>query len=528
MVAKDEAGNINYATYASTTFQANTSAPGMPINVEIADISTKATSNWKIALSWSAPEDAGAGIATYRVFRSTDNQNFTQIATTSGLSHVDGGIPQSRFYYKVRACDSANNCGAFSAVTDMYPTGKFTEPAKLVSKPTVSNVTTKRARIQWSTNRESDSKVAIGKSRGNYFASEISNSSQVTDHILDLDNLDAGTTYYFVARWTDEDGNTGVSQEISFSTAPAPFVKEVKTIKTSLNSAVIQFTSKDSTKAVINFGKTDSFGGSTEINTSLSESTYSIELPGLDDGSRYLFRVVLLDSEGGQYPGDIYSFTTPPRPRISDLRFQPVPDQPTSTQKISWRTNVPASSTITYGIVGSGGRDIQSARLTTDHELIVKDLQDDSTYFIVAQSRDAGGNLAVSERQTFKTALDTRPPKISDISVEASIKGTGAEARGQIVVSWKTDEPATSQVAYSEGNVTEDLNSKTAEDGTLSTEHIVVISDLPTSRIYSVQPIAKDGSGNAGFGDINSAIIGRASDSVITIVLNTLRRVFGF
>ena len=41
VAAKDEAGNINYATAASTTFTANTAAPGVPLNTDIADISVK-------------------------------------------------------------------------------------------------------------------------------------------------------------------------------------------------------------------------------------------------------------------------------------------------------------------------------------------------------------------------------------------------------------------------------------------------------------------------------------------------------
>lgn len=496
--------------------------------MEIADISTKVTNNWKIALSWAPPVDTGAGIASYRIYRSADNMNFIQIATTSGLSYVDAGLQQTRYYYQIRACDSANNCGAYSATSSMYPTGKFTEPAEMVADPEVGNITTKRAKVRWSTNRESDSKIAIGTSSGNYFASEISNSSQVTDHVLDLENLSAGTTYYFVARWTDEDGNTGVSQEVSFSTAPAPGIKEVSTIKIGLNSAVIQFTSKDSTRAVVNFGRSESMGGAVEINTSLSESTYNLDLPGLDDGVKYYYRVTLMDNEGGDYPGDIYSFETPPRPRITDLRFQPIDDQPTSTQLVSWKTNVPTSSMVTYGITGSNGKDISDNSLTTEHEMTIKDLEDDKEYFLLAQSRDRDGNLAVSERQVFRTALDTRPPKISDITVETTIRGSGAEARGQIIVSWKTDEPSTSQVAYAEGSSVVIFNNKTAEDTSLATEHIVIISDLPTSRVYSIMPISRDRSQNTGEGENKTAIIGRSSDSVLTVVLNSLRKVFGF
>jgi hypothetical protein len=166
--------------------------------------------------------------------------------------------------------------------------------------------------------------------------------------------------------------------------------------------------------------------------------------------------------------------------------------------------------------------------MITDHSIIISDLADDSEYFLFAQSRDANGNLATSDRQIFHTALDTRPPKISNITIESSIRGTGAEARGQVVVSWHTDEPATSQVAYAQGSGATVFNNKTAEDNGLSFEHIVIVTDLPTSTVYSIQPISRDKASNAGAGKTQSAIIGRASDSVLTIVLNSLRGVFGF
>lgn len=97
-------------------------------------------------------------------------------------------------------------------------------------------------------------------------------------------------------------------------------------------------------------------------------------------------------------------------------------------------------------------------------------------------SRDADGNLATSTDKNLKLRQDTRPPKVSSSSIEPSIRGTGAEARGQFIVSWKTDEPSSSQVEYAEGSEATDFNSKTTEDSQLTTEHIVVVSDLPNSR----------------------------------------------
>ena len=146
----------------------------------------------------------------------------------------------------------------------------------------------------------------------------------------------------------------------------------------------------------------------------------------------------------------------------------------------------------------------------------------------VARSRDAAVNLAMSYRQSFKTALDTRPPKILDISVEKVVRGSGSEARGQIVVTWKTDEPSTSQVQYAEGASATELNNQSIEDGNLTTEHVAIISDLSPSKAYNVRPVSRDKGNNLGVGGSQSIIIGRATDSVISIIFNTLQRMFGF
>jgi hypothetical protein len=527
VVAKDESGNINYSSFSSVSFTANTPAPSLPLNMDVVDVSIKATSNWRLAVTWDQPAVVGAGISTYRIYRSADNTSYSLVGSSSSPSFVDAGLSQQTYYYKVRACDSANNCSADSATVSLLPTGKFTEPAEIVSKPTVSNITTKRATVSWSTNRESDSKIAIGKASGQYSPSEISNSDQVTSHVVNLDNLEAGRTYFLVARWTDGDGNTGVSDEISFQTAPAPVLKEVNTLRVGLTTAIVQFTSKDATKVDVQFGPGDTFGGIKSLNTSVKESKYEVELNGLSDGVKYLYRITMYDSEGGEYRSSIFSFSTPSRPRISNLRFQPIAGEPTSTQQVSWTTNVPTNTLVTYGKENTSGQDIQTPEMKTDHEIIIRNLEDDSQYFLLAQGRDAGGNLAVSDKQLFKTALDTRAPKISDVTIEPNIRGTGNEARGQVVVSWKTDEPATSQIAYAEGSTATQFNLRTTEDAELTTEHIVIVSDLPTSKVYTLSPISKDKSGNVVKTVTKPVIIGRASDNVLDIVLNSLRKIFG-
>jgi len=537
VVAKDEAGNVNYSAYASVNFTCNTPAPGVPRNVDIADISIKATSNWKLSLSWDEPSDVGAGVSIYKIYRSTtatscstDFSSFSYIGSTAGTSYADTGLTQQTYYYCIRACDSAGNCSAVSATVSGYPTGKYTSAASLTSGPDVESVTTKKAVITWSTNRNSDSKVQYGTSSGNYFSEEVYNSTQTTSHSITLSNLKAGTTYYYRAKWTDEDGNTGISDEKSFTTDPPPSVKEVSAKNITLSSAIIQFTSKDATKAKIYYGKTTAFGGAKEINVATTETTYTVELTELDDGTKYYYKVNLFDSENEEYEGDIYSFETLPRPKISGVRIQQVKGTPQPTILVTWRSNTEISSIVTYYPAGKPeeARDeVNVKRVKGEHKMLIRGLLPETPYILVVKGRDKIGNEARSDTQKFTTASDTRPPMISSLTVEGVIQGVGSEATAQLLVSWNTDEPATSQVEFGEGTGTV-YSQRTQEDGKLTFNHLVIISNLTPSKVYHLRAISRDKAGNIGRSVDVVSITPKATESASELVIQNLKEVFGF
>ncbi len=530
VMAKDQTGNFSSNNAASVTFTANTSAPGAPADMDLADVSSRATSSWKLASSWSAPTQPGSGVASYKIYRSTDNVNFSQIGTTSpsNLSFIDAGLSQVTYYYYVRACDNANNCGIPSNTASKKPTGRFTSPANLTvsGQPKATNIGPKKATITWTTDRDSDSKVAIGTAPGQYAQQEIGNSTQQPDHQVDLTNLQPGTTYYYVAKWTDTDGNTGVSSEKSFTTLAAPSVGEVSVSGLTNTYGDLTFTAANATKVVVLYGANDNYDRSLTVNTATRSSQYTVRLPDLKDGTKYNYRLLMFDIDGQQYDSNVYSFTTPPRPAITNIRFQPVTDAPKSTLQVSWTTNVATDSRITFGVKGAKQTEQLDAKQTTEHVITMENLQDDKDYTLVAAGTDALGNGAASDVQNFHTALDTRPPKISDVQIESTIRGSGLQARGQIVVSWKTDEPSTSQVNYAQGQEGS-LNNKTGEDARLTTEHTVIVSDIPTSSIYRVQPVSRDKAVNARVSDPQTVIIGRGSDNVFSIIYNALQKIFG-
>ncbi|MEI6054080.1 MAG: fibronectin type III domain-containing protein [Candidatus Saccharibacteria bacterium] len=529
VVAKDEAGNINYATASNITFTANTPAPGIPLDLIIADVSVKVNSLWKLAISWQPPSTVGAGIANYHVYRSTDGTNYTDIASTAGASYVDSGLSQQTYHYKIKACDSANNCGAYTSAISMYPTGKFTSPATLTSGPDVV-ATIKTATITWTTDRNSNSQVEYGTSSEQYFPTGASNLTQNTAHTIMLSSLEAGTKYYYRVLWTDGDGNTGTSVQGDFTTLPAPTISEVAASDINLHGATVNFTTDGASSVKLFYGPNGSPAAIQTLNTSTDVSAYSIPLANLVDGTTYTYRLDPVDIDGNVYTNlTSLSFTTPPAPRITSVEFQSVPDALTSSEQISWTTNVPTTSKISYSLKDhafSEGKEAINSTMTTKHSMVISDLVYNTPYQIIANSTDALGNTVTSDLQIFKTGLDTRPPRLSGMVVQPTIRGTDTSANGQIVVSWKTDKPATSQVAYGLGS-SGDYGSKTSEDAALVIDHVVVISNLPTSQVFHLQAISKDNAGNIGESEDRTTIIGQATENVFSIVFNALRAIFG-
>jgi hypothetical protein len=156
----------------------------------------------------------------------------------------------------------------------------------------------------------------------------------------------------------------------------------------------------------------------------------------------------------------------------------------------------------------------------------VADLTYDTQYSITATSVDALGNVANSDLQVFKSGIDTRPPVISDVTIQPSIIGNGASATGQLIVSWKTDKAGTSQVAYGDGSAG-NYTTRSAENSAIVNNHVVVVSGLNTAEVYHVQVISNDADGIKGVSGDQTTIIGQASDNALSIVFNSLQSIFG-
>lgn len=160
---------------------------------------------------------------------------------------------------------------------------------------------------------------------------------------------------------------------------------------------------------------------------------------------------------------------------------------------ISWLSATPGSSVVVYDDAGPAAGGIEALATTTQtHSLTLDDLAPAMTYAYRVISTDTAGKTsmwpaAVQTPATFTTpADDARAPKIDRMSVRSLPDGTA-------MVTWRTDEPATSQVRF--GTERAQLTRFGADDE-LVEQHAVVVTGLEPSSTYWFSVASTDGSGN--------------------------------
>lgn len=280
--------------------------------------------------------------------------------------------------------------------------------------------------------------------------------------------------------------------------------------------------------STLSYGLTNSYGLSVDDQSGSGTTIHNVKLSSLESGVTYHFKISGTDSDGNVLSSDDYQFDTLPLPKIENLKITSIPGKPRSAFKASWTTNVPTTTILKYRH-STDGQYLESTRTEseTSHVVEVDGLLDDSTYYIIAQGRDSSGNLAESEVQTFRTALDTRSPVVSNVSIESSMVGADAKGKNRVIVRWNTDEPTTSMVEYGAG-LSGGYTGRTSEEVSMVTEHLMMVSGLEGQTPYHLHVIVKDKGGNKTESESQTFTTGSGQSSVWQMIARVLNNLFGF
>ncbi len=400
VLSRDGAGNLG--TSADFTF--TTAAPEDTAPPVITAIASSSVTGTGALITWTTNE-ASSSQVEYGLtsgYGSTSGLNTTMV--TSHSQSLAGLAPATRYHYRVKSRDDAGN----TAVSGDYTFTTSDTAAPTISGVTSSNITQSGALISWTTSEPSDSTVEYGTAMD--YGSTAGSSLQGTSHSVALSGLKSTTQYHYRVKSRDTSGNQAVSGDQTFTTAgsddtTAPVINNVSATAVTKTTALILWSTDESSDSQVDFGGTDSYGNATPLNTAAATSHAQL-LSALTAARKYHYRVRSRDAAGNLAISGDYTFTTSSEPDTTPpvISAVTVSGVGYSRATVTWSTNEAADGQVEYGTVESYGL-VTALRptLLEAHTEVLRGLIPKTTYHFRVKSKDAEGNIAMSADLTFTT-----------------------------------------------------------------------------------------------------------------------------
>ncbi len=293
----------NYSDYSNTASATTQPAPAAPTN-----LAATAVSSAQVNLSWvdNATNEAG-----FKVERSTDGVNFTQIAmpTANVTTYAATGLaPGTTYTFRVRAYDGSNN-SAYSNVASATTTAPPAAPTNL----TATAVSSSRIDLAWTDNSTNEGGFKVERSTDGVTFTQV---AQVGANITTYSNtgLAGGTTYAFRVRAYDGTNNSAYSNTASATTVAAPAAPtNLSAAGLSASRAQLAWTDNSSNEA--GFWVERSTNGTTFSAVGIAGvNATSFTVTGLTASTGYWFRVRAYESTNYSAYSNVAQATTTPPP----------------------------------------------------------------------------------------------------------------------------------------------------------------------------------------------------------------------
>jgi hypothetical protein len=487
--SRDAAGNL--AVSGDFTFRTSdppdTKAPVIT-GVGSADVTgSTATVTW----TTDEPADSQVDFGTTTFYGRSTTLDVGKVTTHAQT--LSGLLSSTTYHFRVLSKDAAGNL-AVSGDYTLTTTEASDITPPVITAVTSINITVSGATITWTTDEVGDTQVDFGTT-SLYGSSTVLDAALVASHAQALSGLAASTTYHFRVKSKDVGGNLAISSDYTFTTLDPPDITPpaitgVTITDVTTSGATITWTTDQAADTQVEFGPTAAYGSLTSLDGTMG-TAHAQSLSGLAPSTTYHFRVHSRDAAGNLGTSDDYTFTTAPiidiaAPIISAVTASNVTG---AGATITWITDEAADGRVEFGLsTAYGNATLLDANLALSHTMTLAGLSPGATYHYRVHSRDASGNLAVSDDYMFTTANpdDTTPPRVLDIVV-SGLSTSGA------IVSWLTDEASTSQVEY---GTTTGYGNLTTLDTNLVTLRAQALSGLLAGTTYHFRVLSRDGAGN--------------------------------
>lgn len=505
------------------------STPSAPV---ISAVGTSAITTTSALVTWTTdqPSSSQVQFGTSSAYGGTSALNSALVTAHSvALTGLQAGTTYNFEVSSVNSAGGSSTSANFTFVTVAAPVAPVpappNNPPPQISSVEAWGIHDTSMTVTWSSNEPATTALAYGTTPSLGQITPIQTSLGVS-HGVTLTGLTPGTTYYLVAQSADSSGNTGYSTTSTATTSnslgapivtpptapvvPPPQITGLVAWGIHDTSMTVTWSSNEPATTALAYGVTPSLGQVTPVQSSAVLS-HGVTLSGLTPGTTYYLMAQSADSTGNTGYSALATATTSNSlaggggttapsaapPVLTDIIAWGIQD---TGMTVTWSSNEPASTALAYGTTPLLGQmtPLQSP-LVSGHGVALTGLTPGTTYYLVAQSSDASGNVGYSAMITATTSNSavtshsvTPPPYITDL-VAWGVHDTSA------TLTWSTNEPATGAVAF---GVNASLGQVTPIQAALTSSHGVTLTGLNAGATYYVVAQSADGSGNTGYSSV--------------------------
>ena len=331
-ITATKAGNNNYlaATSPAVNVAAALGAPPQAPN----GLNATANSSTQITLNWNDNSTFEDG---FKIERSLIDQNsFAPLVTVAAgiTTYVDntGLAPLTRYYYRVRAFSASSTADSnYSNVANDTTLGPPAAPTGLSA--TAGAVGT--INLSWTDNANTETGFRLLRSPDGVTFAPIGTVGINVKTYADQ-NLDPVTTYYYIVRSFNAQGDSPDSNTASATTVPLPPSAPLSLALTVISSSQINLAWTDTSSNESGFKIERSTDGTTfavVFTTAANITTY--QNTGLNQATLYYYRVRATNAGGDSSASNVSSATTLPTPPISPNQLQTTAAS-SSTINLAW------------------------------------------------------------------------------------------------------------------------------------------------------------------------------------------------
>ena len=264
----------------------------------------------------------------------------------------------------------------------------------------------------------------------------------------------------------------------------------------SADSATISWTTSEPSTSQVAYGTTPAHGILSAFNSS-TVTAHSVTLTGLTQATTYNYSALSANAAGQVSASGNFTFTTRGTTQGTAqgaagpgvMGKVTVAGVTTDSAAITWTTNQPLTSQVSYGATTTYGLlSAFDAAAVTSHSVNLTGLAPGTTYNFASLSANSDGHIIQSPNFTFTTASVAGIPAISKVNVSNMTANSA-------IVNWTTDQPSSAQVEFGTSTA---YGSLSAFNASLVTSHSVTVGGLTPGTIYEAMALSANSAGQVG------------------------------